>query len=106
MLWGGFISFAVAGSNVPNKGLAVILSLPGKMQILHFIPGVDILWFFYFYYNNRQAAISLYSPAPSFLRGGLNAPPAIRTRMPENQRGRVILLIFPKAAERAKHCDY
>jgi hypothetical protein len=45
MLWGGFISFAVAGSNVPTKGLAVILSLPGKLQKLHFIPGVDILWF-------------------------------------------------------------
>jgi hypothetical protein len=48
MLWGGFISFAVAGSNLPNKGLAVILSLPGKRQILHFIPEVDILWFFIF----------------------------------------------------------
>jgi hypothetical protein len=105
MLWGGFISFAVAGSNVPTKGLAVILSLPGKMQILHFIPGVDIIMVFPFYYNNRQAAISLYSPAPSFLRGGLNAPPAIRARMPENQRGRVILLNYPKAAERTTPCD-
>jgi hypothetical protein len=61
---------------------------------------------FPFYYNKRQAAISLYSPAPSFMRGGLNAPPAIKVRMPENQSGRVILLIFPKAADRAKHCDY
>jgi hypothetical protein len=42
MLWGGFISFAVAGNNLPTKGLAVIFSLPCKMQILLFIPGVDI----------------------------------------------------------------
>jgi hypothetical protein len=48
MLWGGFISFAVAGSNLPTKGLAVILSLPDKMQNIHFIPGVYIIWFFLF----------------------------------------------------------
>jgi hypothetical protein len=58
MLWGGFISFAVAGRNVPNKGLAVILSLPGKVQILNFIPGVVYYNGFLFYYiKGRQQSV-------------------------------------------------